>query len=297
MHNDFHYGNVLVDTDIDPKDKSTTQYVLHEKDNENPLIFNVPNTGIFCKIWDLEYSKTFKSYNSFDVCNNKFFIGDEEEVPNYFNPYYDVHYFLTSLLELPIPDKLRSFIHSFYPDELIPIPRKFYNNDDDDDDEDLDDAFSDCSLGSQCSRCGELFADSDSDIDSTSSYNDYYYKTDEETDDEDDNNSSNEYDSDGESICECEKCIEKYKKILNLPDDYIFRKDNDENDENESVSASSSISLQKHRTEFMFGGKLLNGVEKKFKLPTPIDILKHSYFDEYRKPAKNVTLKFNFTMS
>ena len=43
-------------------------------------------------------------------------------------------------------------------------------------------------------------------------------------------------------------------------------------------------SISELRTEFMLGDRLLNGTEKKFDLPTPLDILNHEYFSDYRRP-------------
>jgi len=34
----------------------------------------------------------------------------------------------------------------------------------------------------------------------------------------------------------------------------------------------------------MLGDRLLNGTETKFSLPTPIDILNHEYFADYKRP-------------
>ena len=115
-HNDFHCGNVLIDTAIDPADKSYYQYVL-QKVNGEPLVFNIQSCGVLGKIWDPEFSASYDKDRTF---RNDFYDDDEEDIPQSFNPYYDLHCFLMSLLRLPIPERLRVYICSIYPKEVIP---------------------------------------------------------------------------------------------------------------------------------------------------------------------------------
>ena len=116
MHNDFHYGNILIDTSIDPKDKIILKY--HLGSGQDETIFHIRNVGIMPKIWDLEFSNAYSNISGGSA--NEFGRNDEN-IPNEFNPYYDAHLFLTSLLEL---DKLspnaRQWILENYPKEVIP---------------------------------------------------------------------------------------------------------------------------------------------------------------------------------
>ena len=132
MHNDFHYGNILIDTNIKP-----SGYFVYEI---NGISYYIKNTGIIPKIWDFEFSMIYSNKIP-DSYPNKFIIGSyhydrkshktiltEEElkederqnVPYNYNEVYDLHYFLTSLLDLHISDELYDWIIELYPDELIP---------------------------------------------------------------------------------------------------------------------------------------------------------------------------------
>ena len=60
MHNDFHYGNILIDTTIDPLNKSYLQYQLILPD-DTQITYSIQNAGILAKLWDLEFAAT-KNY-------------------------------------------------------------------------------------------------------------------------------------------------------------------------------------------------------------------------------------------
>jgi hypothetical protein len=131
MHNDFHYGNILIDTSIKPGG-----YFVYKFNNQT---YYIPNFGFIPKLWDFEfamiYHKTEKTKNFYA---NKFVYGatkidpvsytvledlDPEDiynVPMEYNEVYDVHYFLTSLLDLYISQDLFDWVLSLYPKELIP---------------------------------------------------------------------------------------------------------------------------------------------------------------------------------
>ena len=94
MHNDFHDLNVLIDNSIDPNDKSYVSYELHDPKSLEPVVFNVQNVGIIPKMWDMEFANVYKNM---DKMYKNEFMCDEEDIPNSFNPYYDLHRFLTSL--------------------------------------------------------------------------------------------------------------------------------------------------------------------------------------------------------
>jgi serine/threonine protein kinase len=51
MHNDCHYGNILIDNTIEPKG----HFIYKVKDKK----FYIPNTGVICKLWDFEFSMSY----------------------------------------------------------------------------------------------------------------------------------------------------------------------------------------------------------------------------------------------
>lgn len=141
MHNDLHYGNILMDNTLKPEG-----YFVYRLRNKT---YYIKNLGTIPKAWDLEYSSCYS--NSFfpnkyiintDIYDRKAFktvIPDgmnvikkiretetesEEEssicVPYNYDTIYDPHYFLTSLLDLFISQELFDWIISVYPEELIP---------------------------------------------------------------------------------------------------------------------------------------------------------------------------------
>lgn len=116
MHNDFHYGNILIDDTIEP-----SGYFVYEINNKK---YYLKNTGVIPKLWDFEFSMVHS--NNIKGCYpNKFIIDCVAEdttknVPDTFNEYYDIHYLLTSLLDLYISQDLFDFIMQLYPQELIP---------------------------------------------------------------------------------------------------------------------------------------------------------------------------------
>jgi hypothetical protein len=132
MHNDFHYGNILVDDTVEAKG-----YLVYEI---NGKTYYLKNTGVIPKLWDFEFSMVF-SDNLSGSYPNKFITGpyaydrkthktlvnndesnsdDDANVPYNYNEVYDAHYFLTSLLDLFISQELFDWILKKYPDEVIP---------------------------------------------------------------------------------------------------------------------------------------------------------------------------------
>jgi serine/threonine protein kinase len=130
MHNDFHYGNILMDTSI-----QKGGYFVYKWKGKT---FYVPNSGFIPKLWDFEFSMVYDPKSNFYP--NKFVFGahdfdtktqtaralysDDDDaqnnVPISYNEVYDVHYFLTSLLDLYISQEVFDWILSLYPKELIP---------------------------------------------------------------------------------------------------------------------------------------------------------------------------------
>jgi hypothetical protein len=130
VHNDLHYGNILIDDQIKPGG----YFVYKIKDNT----WYLPNNGVIAKIWDTEFGMAFsdKLPNGYP---NKFVIGDlpynrkthvtidtdmttedNINIPVNYNKVYDCHYFLTSLLDLFISQETFDWIMSLYPLDLIP---------------------------------------------------------------------------------------------------------------------------------------------------------------------------------
>lgn len=260
MHNDFHYGNVLVDTSIDASSKTILEYVWKDQN----CTFQIRNPGIVPKMWDFEFAN---SYQSKDETNyNNCLTTKYENVPHEFNPYFDLHHFLTSLLELvDLPDSIQEFILSIYPPEVIPELEEYNSTTDTSSTTTSEDSMVSFCSNDSCSCC---FSDSFSDS------SEFYYKTDEE--------STNSVDSMSSSECSSESSSSNSS--------------NSSNSSSSSTSSNSSSSSEESevRTEFLLGGSLLNGTEKKFKLPTPKDVLMHSFFDEYRVNLKN---KFKTTFT
>jgi hypothetical protein len=129
MHNDFHYGNILIDDQIAPGG-----YIVYTIGED---VFYLKNTGIIPKLWDFEFSMSYNDackemypnvlvlYNQ--PCNKKTHTVLEPEieegdgnVPYNYVEGYDLHFFLTTLLELFISQELFDWILSLYPRELIP---------------------------------------------------------------------------------------------------------------------------------------------------------------------------------
>jgi hypothetical protein len=217
MHNDFHYGNILIDTSIKPGG-----YLVYQIDQKT---YYLKNTGIIPRLWDFEFSMVYSDKIP-EAYPNKFILGpyeydrklhktiitdDEMEnlsdselnVPFNYNEVYDVHYFLTSLLDLYISQELFDWIIELYPRELIP-----------------DDTDSTASSSSSVA--------SSSDLDSSSS-------------------SSSSLDSFTHSKTETKS---------------TSNKNSDDN-------------------KYLLEGRLINGANDIFQLPTPLELLKQKFFEPF----------------
>jgi len=122
MHNDLHYGNILVD-ECEPED------FVYKNGSET---FYLKQTAMV-KIWDWEFATAYNKNtglypNKFVIDNDAIFdkkTGNmtteiDTGVPLNYHQVYDLHYFLTSLLDLFIPDQVHSWILGIYPEELVP---------------------------------------------------------------------------------------------------------------------------------------------------------------------------------
>jgi len=251
IHNDVHYGNILIDNTIEAKGYIVYEFKVDGKDYK----YYFKNFGFIPKIWDFEFAMCYDNTIK-DLYPNKFIIKENSVhkdlellkisedskyydkyknnknessftssdilcTPYNYNEYYDVHYLLTSFLDLYIPDELLEWIVRLFPKELIPN----INSDD-------------------YSNSSSFETEIDSYItDSESKTTETYSESEIETDSE----SSEEYYSE---------------------------------------------------SDYMYKGRLINGVEKIFKLPTPKNLLLHSFFDEFlEKPQdfdENECLFFKF---
>jgi hypothetical protein len=241
MHNDFHYGNILIDDSITPGG-----YFVYEIDNKTYYIKN--EIGIIPKLWDFEFSMVYSNKMK-DCYPNKFIIGpynydrkthttiydstlktsdsdsdsdDDLNVPFNYNEVYDLHYFLTSLLDLYISQELFDWIINLYPRELIP-----------DDD-------SSCDSESENESCSESEGKTSTSLSTIS------------------------------SACSIKKTICDIEKLK------IERHDKD-------TQTEPSNSTYQSEDDYLCDGRLINGVETQFKLPTPFSILNHEFFKEFTK--------------
>lgn len=242
MHNDCHFGNILVDI-YKYNSNDVFEYRLGKKD-----LFVVPCTGILPKLWDFEFSKCFSRT---DLAFNQF-----GHTAKRFNAVSDVHYFLTTLLELDnLPSEIRIFIMSLYPSDLI-------------------------NLGNDEDSMSEYASDDDSDTKSVvsnastqvSSFSDKYYVTDEEMD----------YSDDESSIASSTKSATT-KGSTTRGSNYT------------TSSVQSHLSYASEAgPRYLSGGHVTTeGIEKfASKMPTPRDILFSSFFKEFRvkKTPPSVTV-------
>lgn len=255
MHNDFHYGNILIDDTIKPEG-----YFVYQINNKT---YYIKNTGIIPKLFDFEFGMSY--CDKINGCYpNKFIIGpyeydrklhktnvdenikisnknesnseydesecesDYDDVPYNYNEVYDVHYFLTSLLDLYISQDLFDWIMSLYPMELIP----------EDESSDSSGKSSDSSSYSSDSSSESSNSSSDSSRESTeSSESDKSTRT---------HSSKNEPRS--------------------------------EHSSSKSESYSSERSIEQI---YLHKGRLLNGIENIFKLPTPMELLNNKFFNKF----------------
>jgi hypothetical protein len=146
------------------------------------------------------------------------------------------------------------------------------NNDDSDNGDScrsslLSSNLSDCCSKSSCS-CSYY-----SDINSEN-FHEYYYQTDEDISED----------------------LGKRQRSPSLSPSKSSRK----SDCSESSCTDSNCSLcNVYTSEFIYKDRLLNGAEKKLVLPSPMDLLNHSYFDSFRKnnikTKKSIVFKYTLT--
>ena len=225
MHNDFHYGNILIDDSLKPGG-----YFVYEIGGKK---YYVKNTGVIPKLWDFEFSMVYSDKMP-DGYPNKFITGsykydsdkhvtvvsegvdfddDEFNVPYNFNKVYDLHYFLTSLLDLYISQELFDWIVDLYPDELIP-----------EDEDSTDSGLSESNTESNRTTNEPSLSDTNDHADSVASES--------------------------------------------HPDSH-----------DDSHTESSYASTKRYLND----GRLINGVENDFVLPSPGQLLDHKFFESFTK--------------
>lgn len=127
MHNDFHAGNILLNI-VDIPEQNYVKYKWYAK--RNCITFTLPASRYQTKITDFEFAECFADVKATANLYPNDFCFDHSDIPESFNAHYDVHFFLTSLLELDIPISIRNFITSIFPPYLIPVfsPRTLPNS-------------------------------------------------------------------------------------------------------------------------------------------------------------------------
>jgi hypothetical protein len=227
MHNDFHYGNILIDDTIKPGG-----YFVYKLGSTK---YYIKNNGFIPKLWDFEFAMCYS--NKIPHCYpNKFVLGhlsydktkhytiepseeseqyEPKNVPVQFNKVYDIHYFLTSLLDLYITQELFDWIVSLYPSELIP-----------------DESSSTRTTTTNKSGTKESSIETDFTRSSRNTHS-----------------SSQTYTG----------------------------------DDSDTVSSSYDVSESNDK---IFDGRLINGVEKEYKLPDALQLLQNELFDSFKmKPT------------
>lgn len=254
MHNDFHYGNILIDDSLTPGGYFV--YTIRGK------TYYIKNTGVIPKLWDFEFCMVYSNKIP-DAYPNKFIIGpyeydkkthktlvdpsrlDESEdtddlnVPYNYNEVYDVHYFLTSLLDLYISQELFDWIIQLYPREVIP--------------EDEESTASSSTSESSSDQSSSSKYDSSSSSDDLDELVEQLTLSDDNENSEDSTNSANgDYDS-----------------------------SSDTSSLSSSQSDDLSSSSSSHEPIYVSDGRLINGTEEIFKLPTPIELLDDDFFTSF----------------
>lgn len=260
VHNDTHYGNVLIDTTIKPGGYFV--YNFHSKK------YYVKNTGIIPKLFDFEFSMVYSNKipgyypnkniigdMKYDNVNHRTIIENEDDldsedknVPYEFNDVYDLHFFLTSLLEIFIPKSLYDFIINVYPYEVLP--------------EDSEINSSIC----RSTNSSDYGSDSCSSIDSDTS--------------------SESSCSSSESSCSSSDTSSSYVDVDIMNNEQCNSiKSLTESESSSYSDTCSSIDSDSSsdKDPYILKGRLINGVEKMFDLPTPFTILDHPFFEELTK--------------
>lgn len=106
MHNDCHYGNVIC-AKIHKKDIVDVKYKW--KFERGGKMFLLKQAKYMAKLIDFEFSSSQLHTNPLCI----------HDYPKTFDARYDLHFLLSSILELHIPDDLEQFILGIYPNVLM----------------------------------------------------------------------------------------------------------------------------------------------------------------------------------
>lgn len=113
MHNDMHTGNILMQSVKNAKKNEVIEY------NFKGQKYFVPRLSFIPKLWDFDFASTFNS----DEFENIKVVKDTYRsygIKPQFNPSYDLHFFLQSLLLEPnLPEAIEVFIKTVFPPEFI----------------------------------------------------------------------------------------------------------------------------------------------------------------------------------
>jgi uncharacterized membrane protein YgcG len=281
MHNDFHYGNILIDTSIKP-----VGYFVYSINGKK---FYIKNNGILAKIWDFEFGMIYSDAIQ-DFYPNKFIVGRYDydrkkhiaskhqtkpkhssnilsdsttestvNVPYNYNEIYDLHYFLTSLLDLYISEELFNWILEIYPPELIPKEEK---------------SDSDSSSSSSSSST----SDSDSDSSSSSSSSSSGTSSSSSTSDTSSSSSSDSSRS-SSSTSDSDTSSSSYSDSDTSSSSSSTSSSDDTDTSDSDTDASSEIS-----DRYLSDGRMKYGIEDMFDdLPTPLKMLSHPFFQSFTK--------------
>jgi hypothetical protein len=274
MHNDFHYGNILIDDSITPGG-----YFVYTIANRT---YYIKNTGIIPKLWDFEFSMVYS--DKIPECYpNKFIIGpydydkkahktlidpdrveeteDPEDlnVPYNYNEVYDVHYFLASLLDLYISQELFDWIIQLYPREVIP--------------EDDDSTSSNSSSNSRSSSSSSSSSSNSRSSSSSSS------STDDKNDDKEDGKKDDEMEDNKNKSDD----LDELARDLTLSSSGSETQSNTESSDTYTDTDTEGSYSTKATTEplYISEGRLINGTEDLFKLPTPLELLGDKFFESF----------------
>ena len=297
MHNDFHYGNILIDNSIKTYPGSYFVYEI------NGNTYYLKNTGIIPKLFDFEFCMVYSNKipgfyanklvignNSFDSKTFRTTIvennieesessessdssdssdSSEECLPINYNEIYDLHYFLCSLLDRYISNDLYEWITSLYPHELIPEESSGSKTST----IDTSTPSSTVTIEEYYSGISNLNSDNASDSDNASN-------SDNASDSE--NNSDNASDSDNASNSENNS-------------DNASNSDSDSDSENNSDSDSENNSASESESIYIYEGRIINGVEELFDdLPIPRTILNHSFFESLKLKPQDLDEKVSY---
>ena len=268
IHNDLHHGNILVDTRCRYDEKPLLYHLVGPDININ---YKIVVPGVVPKFWDWEVASTFK--DGFRHMNPMRI--ESPHFPVEFDPHYDLHYFLTTLLECDIPDEIVDLIYELYGDECIPSERAK---------EMIDEKYFGSPRSSRSSRSSR----SRQSTHSHSSHSPLYSKS-----------------SESSEVVSRSSCVSSADDHAYYRPGDELSEDEDEDDESDATESSEHVESEENHselrdsssddvevlvegevlTEYLLGERLLNGAWRKKQLPTPLSLLQHDFFACYREEA------------